>query len=153
MSADPTEMEGATMLKGIDPLLSGELLKILDEMGHGDDLILADRNFPSFSAGKPVVSLGEVTTTRAARAILSVFPLDTFVDQPLGRMEAENDASLVLEAHTEVLDVATPAHGAHLDFEVIPRFDFYARSRSAFAVVKTLDIRPYACFVLKKGVV
>lgn len=141
------------MLIGIDPLLSGELLKILDEMGHGDDLLLVDRNFPAFQSGRPVVDLGEVTTTRAAGAILSVFPLDTFVEQPLGRMEAQDDPALVLEPHDEVLALARKAHPAPVEFEVIPRFAFYERARSAFAVVKTLDQRPYACFVLKKGVV
>ncbi|BDI21554.1 RbsD/FucU family protein [Herbiconiux sp. L3-i23] len=141
------------MLIGIDPLLSGELLKLLDEMGHGDDLLIVDRNFPAYQSGNPVVHLGEVTVTRAVEAVLSVFPLDTFVDQPLGRMEAQDDASIVLEAHTEVLELARKAHSASLEFEVIPRFEFYERARGAFAIVKTLETRPYGCFVLKKGVV
>ena len=89
------------MLKGIDPVLNGALLKILDEMGHGDVLVLADRNYPSYAGGAPVIDLGEIDTTRAARAILSVFPLDTFLERPLGRMEASNDPSMVLEPHRE----------------------------------------------------
>ena len=68
------------MLKGIDPVLSGELLKILDEMGHGDQLLLVDRNYPAAASGKPVVRLGEITVTRAAEAILGVLPLDRFID-------------------------------------------------------------------------
>lgn len=141
------------MLLGIDPVLSGALLKILDEAGHGDDLLLVDRNYPAFSMGLPVVDLGAVDTTRAARAILSVFPLDTFVEQPLARMEAENDPAVQLPAHDEVLDLARTAAGRELQFEVIPRFDFYERGRSAYAVVRTLDDRPYSCFLLTKGVV
>jgi L-fucose mutarotase len=141
------------MLKGIDPVLSGELLKVLDEMGHGDTLLLVDRNYPSFQSGKPVIHLGDITTTRAARAILSVFPLDTYVDQPLGRMEVRDDPSIVLESHEEVLTVAQTEFENHLDYEVIPRYEFYQRAHSAFAVVKTLDDRPYSCFSLKKGVV
>lgn len=141
------------MLKGIDPVLSGELLQLLDEMGHGDVLVLVDRNFPAFAGGLPVVHLGEITTTRAAEAILSVFPLDTYVEKPLGRMEAHDDASIVLENHEELLQVARRDWEGELDFEVIPRFDFYDRARTAYAVVKTLDDRPYGCFTLMKGVV
>lgn len=62
------------MLKGIDPLLSGDLLHILDDMGHGDVLMLVDRNYPAVASGRPVIRLGEVTVLRAAQAILSVFP-------------------------------------------------------------------------------
>ena len=84
-------VESPTMLKGIDPLLSGDLLKILDDMGHGDVLLLVDRNYPAAASGKPVVRLGEVSVLRAATAILSVFPLDSFVDHPLERMEVDDD--------------------------------------------------------------
>ena len=70
------------MLKGIDPLLSGDLLKILDDMGHGDQLLLVDRNYPAAASGKPVIRLGEVGVLRAARAILSVLPLASFIDHP-----------------------------------------------------------------------
>ena len=141
------------MLLGIDPVLSGALLKVLDEAGHGDELLLVDRNYPAFSAGRPVVDLGAIDTTRAARAVLSVFPLDTFVERPLGRMEAEDDPAVELDGHREVRDLARAASGRALEFEVVPRFDFYARARGAFAVVRTLDDRPYSCFVLTKGVV
>lgn len=141
------------MLLGIDPVLSGALLKILDEMGHGDDLLLVDRNYPAFSAGGPVIDLGSVDTTRAAQAVLSVYPLDTFVERPLARMEANDDPNQQLPAHDEVLALARAASSPDLQFEVVPRFDFYARGRTAYAVVKTLDTRPYSCFLLKKGVV
>ncbi|MET0991407.1 MAG: RbsD/FucU domain-containing protein, partial [Lacisediminihabitans sp.] len=80
------------MLKGIDPLLSGALLKTLDEMGHGDQLLLVDRNYPAASTGRPVIRLGEVGVVRAMSAILSVFPLDEFVKHPLERMEVDGDA-------------------------------------------------------------
>ncbi|MFD1715510.1 RbsD/FucU family protein [Amnibacterium flavum] len=141
------------MLKGIDPILNGELLKILDEMGHGDDIVLVDRNFPAHSGGNPVVNLGDISTTRAAQAVLSVFPLDTFVEQPVGRMEVRDDASIVLDSHDEVLAVAQADFESHLEFEVVPRFDFYARARAAYAVILTLDPRPYSCFSFKKGVI
>ena len=82
------------MLKGIDPLLSGDLLRVLDDMGHGDLLLLVDRNYPAAASGKPVIRLGEVTVLRAATAILSVLPLDTFVEHPIERMEVDDDPTL-----------------------------------------------------------
>jgi L-fucose mutarotase len=141
------------MLKGIDPLLSGELLKILDEMGHGDQLLLVDRNYPAAASGKPVVRLGEVGIVRAARAILSVFPLDSFVEAPLERMEVDDDPSIVTPNQAEVLKLARASHGADLEFGIIPRLEFYERAKRAFAVVHTLESQPYGCFLLQKGVI
>lgn len=141
------------MLKGIDPLLNGELLRILDEMGHGDQLLLVDRNYPAQASGKPVVRLGEVTAVRAATAILSVFPLDSFVDAPLERMEVNDDPAVVTETQEAVLHVARSNHERPLDFGIIPRVEFYRRAQAAYAVVHTLDSAPYSCFILQKGVV
>lgn len=141
------------MLKGIDPVLSGELLKILDEMGHADELALVDRNYPAAASGRPVVRLGEITVTRAARAILSVFPLDSFVTHPLARMEVDNDPVKLAHGQKEVLEVARSAFDPGLEFEVVRRLDFYERVRRSYAVVHTLDDRPYGCFILTKGVV
>jgi L-fucose mutarotase len=141
------------VLKGIDPLLSGELLKVLDDMGHGDQLLLVDRNYPAASSGRPVVRLGPVEVEQAVRAILSVFPLDAFVEHPLERMEVQDDPSIVLPHQERVLSLAQAAHSVPLDFGVVRRTDFYDRARRAFAVVHTLEERPYGCFILQKGVV
>lgn len=141
------------MLKGIDPLLSGELLKTLDEMGHGDQLLLVDRNYPAASSGRPVVRLGEVGVERALTAILSVLPLDGFVDHPLERMEVQDDPAVVAPVQERVLAVARAHHGAPLAFGVVPRLAFYERAKRVFAVVHTLESEPYGCFVLQKGVV
>jgi len=141
------------MLKGIDPLLNGELLLILDEMGHGDQLLLVDRNYPAAASGRPVVRLGEVTTLRAATAILSVFPLDSFVDTPLERMEVNDDPAVVTETQDALLKAARSAHERPLEFGVVPRLEFYERARDVYAVVHTLDPAPYSCFILQKGVV
>ena len=100
------------MLKGIDPLLSGDLLKILDDMGHGDLLLLVDRNYPAAASGKPVIRLGEASILRAATAILSVLPLDSFVDHPLERMEVDDDPALTTSAQDELLAAARKAAGA-----------------------------------------
>lgn len=141
------------MLKGINPLLSGELLKVLDEMGHGDQLLLVDRNYPAAASGRPVIRLGDVTVTRAAQAILDVFPLDTYVERPLERMEVDNDPALTGQSQNEVLAVARDIHPVPLEFGIVPRLDFYQRAKAAYAVVHTLDSRPYGCFILQKGVV
>jgi L-fucose mutarotase len=141
------------MLKGIDPLLSGELLNVLDTMGHADQLALVDRNFPAASAGRPVIRLGDVGVVRALGAILSVFPLDSFIERPLERMEVEDDASIVTENQRLVLDVASREHGAALEYGIIPRLDFYERVRHVSVVIHTLEPQPWGCFILQKGVV
>jgi len=146
-------MGGNAMLKGIDPLLSGELLCILDQMGHGDRLLLVDRNYPAAASGKPVIRLGEATILRAAEAILSVFPLDSFIDHPLQRMEVRDDASLTTPTQDALLELAQRVEGRRLTYGVIPRLDFYAEAAKAYAVVHTLDAAPYGCFVLHKGVI
>jgi len=141
------------MLIGIDPALSGELLKILDEMGHGDQLVIADRNYPVHAAGRPVVRMGDVGVIRTFRAILSVFPLDTYVAHPLERMEVENDSSLIAPIQHQVLDLVRDSYVPNIEFGLVPRLDFYERARSAFAVIHTLEDEPYGCFILTKGVV
>jgi L-fucose mutarotase len=141
------------VLKGIDPLLSGELLQVLDTMGHADQLALVDRNFPAASAGRPVIRLGEVGVVRALSAILTVFPLDTFVPRPLERMEVDDDPSIVTDNQRLVLDAAAEEHGAPLEYGVIPRLDFYNRVRGVSVVIHTLEAQPWGCFILQKGVV
>ena len=141
------------MLKGIDPLLSGDLLKLLDDMGHGDQLLVVDRNYPAASSGRPVIRLGEVGVERALDAILGVLPLDGFVEHPLERMEVQDDARIVTPLQERVLALATRHHGAPLDFGVVQRLGFYDRARRVHAVVHTLEAEPYGCFVLQKGVV
>jgi len=141
------------MLKGIDPLLSGDLLKVLDDMGHGDRLFLVDRNYPAVSSGRPVIRLGEVTILRAAEAILSVLPLDSFIDSPLLRMEVDNDPAITTPVQDALLAFASRTEGRQLTYGVIPRLNFYEEARTAFAIVHTLDSVPYGCFVMHKGVV
>lgn len=141
------------MLKGIDPLLSGDLLKILDDMGHGDQLLLVDRNYPAAASGKPVIRLGEVGVLRAAKAIMSVYPLDSFIDYPLERMEVEDDPNKTTPLQDELLQLARTSHESDLEYGVIPRLDFYQRAKQAYAVVHTLEDQPYGCFILHKGVI
>lgn len=142
------------MLKNIDPILSGDLLQILDNMGHGDQLLLVDRNYPAYQCGKPVIRLGEVTIMRALKAILSVMPLDSFIEHPLERMEVNEDPALTTEVQDSALEFARKSENRpDLEFGVIKRLDFYQRAKGTFAVVHCLDSLPYGCFILHKGVI
>ena len=141
------------MLKGIDPLLSGDLLKILDDMGHGDQLLLVDRNYPAASSGKPVIRLGDVGVLRAASAILSVFPLDSFIEHPLERMEVEDDPIKTTSLQQDLLALARASEDRKLEYGVVPRLEFYQRAKDVYAVVHTLEDQPYGCFILHKGVI
>ena len=146
------------MLKTIPPIIGSELLTILAEMGHGDELVLADRNFPAVSTAEATVSgrlvrLAGVDTTEAAKAILTLFPLDSFVDAPVKRMAVVGDPDAVLEVHSAFQEVADAAEGQPVTIEKVERFAFYDLARKAYAVVQTTESRPYGCFILKKGVV
>jgi L-fucose mutarotase len=141
------------MLKGIDPLLHGDLLKVLDDMGHGDRLFVVDRNYPAFRAGRPVLRTGESGAERVIAAVLSVLPLDAFVDRPLERMEVKDEPALTSGVQDRVLALARAGHPRPLDYGVVPRADFYRRAGEAFAIVQTLEAEPYSCFILQKGVV
>ncbi len=143
------------MLKGIDPLLNADLLYALAAMGHGDELVIADSNFPATSVaeGSILVRLEGTDAPQAARAILSVFPLDSFVDAPLHRMEMVGDPDTVPPVQQEVHAAAREAEGGDVTMAGIERFAFYDRARQAFAVVQTGEARPYGCFVLTKGVI
>lgn len=141
------------MLKGIDPLLRGELLKALDEMGHGERVALVDRNFGAYQYGKPVVDLGDVAADRAAQALFSVFPLDTFCDTPVARMAYDDDSEMVNDAHTAVLARAHEASGATWQWEVLHRPEFYAQVPTVSLVIRCLEDAPYACFMFQKGVI
>jgi L-fucose mutarotase len=141
------------MLKNIDPILTGEFLHILNDMGHGDQLMLVDRNYPAFASGNPVIQLGEVGVLRAGRAILSVFPLDSFIEFPLERMEVDDDPAILTETQQAFGAMAAEIEGREVTYGVVPRFDFYERARGCFAIVQTLETAPYSCFILHKGVV
>jgi L-fucose mutarotase len=146
------------MLKGLDPLLDAELLYLLAAMGHGDDLALVDRNFPADSVARATVS-GQlvrqdgVDTTAMARAILSLFPLDSFVEAPVQRMEVVGEPETLLEVHQDMQRVANQAEGREVTMASLERFAFYEAAKGAYAVVATAEARPYGCFILKKGVV
>jgi L-fucose mutarotase len=141
------------MLKGLDPLLSPELLHALAAMGHGDELALVDRNYPATSTSQRLIRLDGVDTATAARAILSLLPLDDFVPEPLLRMEVVGSPGEITPVQQEVADIAAELEGRDIAMGSLERFAFYERSRGAFATVLTGEDAPYGCFLLAKGVI
>jgi L-fucose mutarotase len=145
------------MLKSIDPLLNADVLYALRAMGHGDDLIIADTNFPSDSVARQTV-LGrllriDASAARAAKAILSVMPLDSFVEFPALRMEIVGKADEVPPVQAEVQKEIDAAEGKNLLMGSIERFAFYDLAKKAYCVIQTGERRFYGCFAFKKGVI
>lgn len=146
------------MLKSIDPLLNADVLQALRAMGHGDDLVLCDTNFPADSIARATVlgrllRIDNVTAPRAARAILSVYPLDSFVDHPAERMEVVGKPDELPDVQREVQAEIDRAEGRSWPMGSIERHAFYERARKAYCVVATGERRFYGCFILKKGVI
>ncbi len=141
------------MLKGLDPLLGPELLHVLAAMGHGDELVVADANFPATSVARRLVRLDGVDAPRALRAILSVLPLDTFTPTPACVMAVVGDPGTVPPPVREFQPIVDAAAGRAVRLEPLERFAFYERARTAFAVVTTGELRPYGNILLVKGVV
>ena len=146
------------MLKNINPLLSADLLYILRSMGHGDELILADCNFPSASVAAhtitgELINMNGVDIPEAAGAILSVFPLDSFVEHAVLRMEVVGNPDELVLCHKDMQRVVKETSGDQWKMGSIERFAFYERARNAYAVVCAgNERRSYGCFVLVKGV-
>ena len=144
------------MLKGIDPLLSPELLKLLAEMGHDDALVLADANFTAMSlgAGKPVLRLPGVGMARTVQAVASVLPLAADVPQPVAYMQVCGSAPGYRSAlQRETLAVLAREGLAEGQAEALERYAFYERVKTAYAIVVTGERQPWANFILRKGVV
>ena len=139
------------MLIGLDPLLSGEALAVLRDMGHGDSIVLADANFPAHYLGPPSIRI-DSDLTRAGRAILSVMPLDGFVDAPVRRMEVDGRPKELNDAHREFAAMVEEVAGAW-PMGSIERFRFYEEARGCAVVFATLERRPYANMILTKGVI
>ncbi len=146
------------MLKSIDPFLNADVLYALRSMGHGDDLILCDTNFPADSVARQTVlgrllRIDNVTAARAARAILSVMPLDSFVDTPALRMEIVGQPNEVPPVQSEVQAEVDAAQGRPSPMGGIERFAFYDLAKKAYCVIQTGERRFYGCFAFKKGVI
>ncbi len=145
------------MLKSIDPILNADVLYALRGMGHGDELVLCDTNFPADSVARQTV-LGRLlridgNAPRAARAILSVMPLDAFVDKPARRMEVVGKPNEIPPIQAEVQKEVDAAEGRSWPMGSIERMAFYEVAKKAYCVIQTGERRFYGCFVFKKGVI
>ncbi len=141
------------MLRNIDPLLTPDLLKILREMGHGDEIAIVDANYPAVTDGRRVVRLAGVDATEALRAILSVMPLDTFVEHAAHRMEMVGDPDRLEPIMNEFKTLLDDLAVEDVTLGSIERFAFYERVKTAFAVVTTAERRLYGNIILKKGII
>lgn len=141
------------MLKGIPSILTPELLKMLMEMGHGDELVLADGNYPKFGHPNQVIRCDGHGIPELLDAILKFMPLDTYVDHPVILMEVLPDdpvVPVIWDDYKKIID----QHGNDSK-AVLPinKFEFYERAKQAYGVVTTSEMALYANIILKKGVV
>ena len=140
------------MLKGIDPVISPELLKIIMEMGHSDELVIGDGNFPAASNARRLVRLDGHGVCEILDALLKLFPLDTYVEAPVGLMAVTPGDTVVPVIWEDYKRIIKEREGDH-NIEMIERFAFYERARNAYAIVATGETALYANIILKKGVV
>lgn len=136
------------MLSGIHPILTGDLLRALDRLGHGEELVVADANFPAYGAGAPVVECPGLAAPAVVEAIRTVFPLDGYEAESVLLMTAEGGARVPVQDELVVAAAAPADRVAELE-----RFAFYDRAAGARLVVRTGEGRPYGNLILRKGVV
>lgn len=144
------------MLKGIPSILSPELLKVLCEMGHSDTIVIADGNFPAETMGKDaiVIRADGHGVPEILEAILKVFPLDTYVEQPVSLMQVmqgDNVETPIWNVYKKI--VAEADERGDKVFGEVERFEFYERAKKAYAIIATGETAIYANVMLQKGVV
>ena len=146
------------MLKNIPAVLSPDLLWCLASMGHAEKIILVDRNFPAHevaqhtSTGK-LIELPGLNIPQATQAILSVMPLDDFIENPISRMQVVGEPDKLLPMQAEVHEIAKQAEGREVGMEALERFAFYEAAKKGFCVVRTSEFRSYGCFIFTMGVI
>lgn len=140
------------MLKNVPSILTPELLRIMMEMGHGDEIVIGDGNFPAASNARRLVRLDGHGVCDILDAMLQFFPLDTYVDAPVGLMAVTPGDDVKPVIWDEYRQIIARREGAH-KIEMIERFEFYERARGAYAIVATGETALYANIILKKGVV
>lgn len=141
------------MLIGIHSCLTPDLLRHLRAMGHGDELVIADANFPAEANAARIERLAGVTATEALRAILGLMPLDTFVEAPARSMQVVEDAGAEPEIVTEFQSIIDEVANKPVKLQPVERFAFYEQTRRAYLVVQTAETRLYGNIILSKGIV
>ena len=122
-------------------------------MGHSDQLLIADHNYLSYASDKPVIEVPSTSILEVTSAILSVFPLDSFVEHPLERMEVDQDPQKTTSVQDGLSEQVRDNEHPEITFGVIPRLEFSERAKSVFAVGHTREAAPYSVFILRKGVI
>ena len=140
------------MLRGIPDLISPDLLKILSEMGHGDDLVIGDLNFPAASNAKRLVRLDGHMSLPILKAVLDLFPLDDFVESPVSLMRVVPGDTTKPVIQDEIRSLVKVWDHRPTAVGLVDRFEFYERARNAYAIVSTGETALYACLIIKKGV-
>lgn len=145
------------MLKGINKLLKGDILKALSDMGHGDVLAIVDANYPAQTMGKKVITCSGSSATALLEAILQVFPLDHIVKEPVLLMEMEPEDRVEEAAYPRIWDefsnIIRSEYGNERKIGMVSRKDFYSLSKNAFVIVQTGEERLYGNVLIVKGVV
>lgn len=141
------------MLRNLDPILSPDLLHALRAMGHGDEIVIADANFPGSSTGPTCIRADGSTASEMLRAVLSVMPLDSFVPDPALTMQVVGDPEAVPDAVADFQQIVTDTADNPVQLQGLERFAFYDRAGGAFAIVQTGERRLYGNIILKKGVI
>jgi len=141
------------MLRNLPPILSPSLLYALRAMGHGDEIVIADANFPAESSGPDCIRLDGISATDTLRAILQVMPLDTFVEAPARTMQVVGDPEAVPEIVAEFQTIIDGTADKPAKIATLERHAFYEASRSAFTVVQTGETRLYGNIILTKGII
>ena len=139
------------MLKGIDPILSPDLLHALCSMGHGDTLVIADANFPAASVARRLYRVPGIPAVRMLEAVMSLLPLDTFVERPAAVMQVVGDPEAVPAPVKDFQIVLDRMQDRVVTLDVVERHAFYERARAAFAVIATGESRPYGNIIVTKG--
>ncbi|MBP5411281.1 MAG: L-fucose mutarotase [Lachnospiraceae bacterium] len=144
------------MLKGISPMLSPELLKVLCEMGHSDTIVIADGNFPAETMGKDaiVIRMDGHGVPEILQAILGVFPLDQYVEKPVSLMErvpGDTADISIWKTYEDILTKEEPRGAAVI--RTLERFAFYEEAKKAYAIIATSETSQYANVILQKGCV
>ena len=140
------------MLKNIPPILGPDLLGILRAMGHGDEIAIVDANYPADAAGPALVRLDGVSATDVLDAILTLMPLDDFVDDAAFCMQVVGDASR-REPVMDAFEAIVKKHEPKMGLASLERFAFYERVRQGYAIVQTGERRLYGNILLKKGII
>jgi L-fucose mutarotase len=141
------------MLKGIPAVISPDLMHVLMKMGHGDDLVIADGNFPADSKAQQIARADGLGVVEILEAVLKFLPIDKFVDDPVAVMKPVNAKEPEPPIWKDFRRLLQMSQGRQIELTQVERFEFYEKAEAAFAIVATSDSALYANIILKKGVV